>query len=330
MKIPAAFAPKSWEMPPGFRVLEESASVVTREFDGEKLDWLVALIQIPAYETGDPIYWTRPMSSKFDAGFVITGYNRQMRPLDAKTELYALRASLSTVWKDNRLARQFFLNENGELRIDGQEAHEAVLVPADGLAAWGLGPIDPEKYQTFEFRWSKPLANTEFLRLSACEVWKQVENLLVLPESEASFARRFVTMSEKERRSTIFNQLRGTDEEVEKLVRARVHMEGQTPHSTELLLSSSMSLQGHMSWECRSVNSQVASAEAIADIRQLIRWFRPINLNCLNSHCVSKWLRLNTHFSISVAAPTAHEQLEAHLLWREWLAAIDSEENQKL
>ena len=38
MKIPAAFAPKSWEMPPGFRVLEESASVVTREFDGEKLD----------------------------------------------------------------------------------------------------------------------------------------------------------------------------------------------------------------------------------------------------------------------------------------------------
>ena len=43
MTIPAEFAPQSWEMPPGFRVLEESASVVTREFDGEKLDWLVAL-----------------------------------------------------------------------------------------------------------------------------------------------------------------------------------------------------------------------------------------------------------------------------------------------
>ena len=46
MKIPAEFAPQSWEMPPGFRVLEESASVVSREFDGEKLDWLVALVQI--------------------------------------------------------------------------------------------------------------------------------------------------------------------------------------------------------------------------------------------------------------------------------------------
>ena len=47
MKIPAEFAPQSWEMPPGFVVLEESASVVTREFDGEKLDWLVALVEIP-------------------------------------------------------------------------------------------------------------------------------------------------------------------------------------------------------------------------------------------------------------------------------------------
>ena len=45
MKIPAEFAPQSWEMPPGFRVLEESASVVTPSFDGEKLDWLVALVR---------------------------------------------------------------------------------------------------------------------------------------------------------------------------------------------------------------------------------------------------------------------------------------------
>ena len=36
MKIPAEFAPKSWEMPPGFVVLEESASVVTREFDAAR------------------------------------------------------------------------------------------------------------------------------------------------------------------------------------------------------------------------------------------------------------------------------------------------------
>ena len=33
MKIPAEFAPQSWEMPPGFVVLEALASVVTREFD---------------------------------------------------------------------------------------------------------------------------------------------------------------------------------------------------------------------------------------------------------------------------------------------------------
>ncbi len=48
MKIPAEFAPQSWEMPPGFVVLEASASVVAREFDGEKLNWLVALVQIPS------------------------------------------------------------------------------------------------------------------------------------------------------------------------------------------------------------------------------------------------------------------------------------------
>lgn len=47
MKIPAEFQPKSWEMPPGARVIEESASIVARDFDGETLDWLIALVDIP-------------------------------------------------------------------------------------------------------------------------------------------------------------------------------------------------------------------------------------------------------------------------------------------
>ena len=46
MPFPAAFAPQSWEMPPGARLEKsESASVVMREFDGEKLDWLLALMK---------------------------------------------------------------------------------------------------------------------------------------------------------------------------------------------------------------------------------------------------------------------------------------------
>ena len=44
MTIPAQYLPRSWEMPLGARVLDESASVVAREFDGQTLDWLVALI----------------------------------------------------------------------------------------------------------------------------------------------------------------------------------------------------------------------------------------------------------------------------------------------
>ncbi len=34
MKIPAEFLPKSWEMPPSARVIEDCASVVARDFDG--------------------------------------------------------------------------------------------------------------------------------------------------------------------------------------------------------------------------------------------------------------------------------------------------------
>ncbi len=45
MPSPSEFAPKSWEMPPGFVVLEESASVVTPSSEGETLEWLVALVK---------------------------------------------------------------------------------------------------------------------------------------------------------------------------------------------------------------------------------------------------------------------------------------------
>ncbi len=320
-------------MPPSARVIEDSASVVARDFDGETLDWLVALVEIPACKR--PIFWMRPLDSRFDAGFVVfeTTYH-QMMPMERKTENFALRASLSAVCKNNKLARHFFLNKNGELRKDGEAAHEAILVAPDGLAAWSLAAVNNQLHDASTFEWNTPLSNADFVHLSACDVWNRVRNLLGEPDSDGLFARRFALMSERERCAMVFKEVRRTEDEMKELLLTLLTWQDvwhNVPEGEQLTLYVYLYGTSSLNWEDGWREMEVDASPLLEeDVTRLWNWFQPMNENLGNRHCLKEWLKSNTSnlrtsTYVSAFRPTAHEQLEANLRWRGWKARHESE-----
>ena len=330
MKIPAEFAPKSWEMPPGFRVLEESASVVTREFDGEKLDWLVALVEVPAHKIA-PIFWMRPMDARFDAGFVSYGNaDYALLTLSHKVEAFALRASLSNIWKNKEVARLFLLNQNGELRKNDEAPHESLLVASGGMAAWNQSGISNPHRGTVLFDFAAPLSNNEFLRIPAFEIWKRLDSTRDL---DTFYSRQFAQLSEKECSSLVFDFTRGTDKEVESWLRTillKQDVWGEPALGEKLFLQSSALNDLQLFWDDDYDDyygePMSVKPELEADVALVRNWFFQINQEISHYSCVRQWLRHNEpRFNVSIKRPTAHEQLEAALRWRQW-----KENHQKL
>ena len=327
MKIPDKFVPRSWEMPPGFRVLEESASVVTREFDGEKLDWLVALVETPPLT--QPFLWMRPLDSYFDAGFCIAATNRwdlgiQKMGLMRSTEPFALRNSLTTVWKSNQMARRIVFNRRGQLRRENERAYEYLLFGADGLAAWFVNPNIKlyDEIEPIPFVWNLPMTNVEFLRLPALEIWAKLRELLADSQGETAFARRFARMNHKRRESEIFEKRHGTEQETEALLRTRLQRDGiwaEMPMDSNLPLKLDI-YWGKCYWTIPGCKLSEPPQELVEDFRRVLRWFRPIKTEIINLLCVWQWVRSVERFEFQMFPPTAHEQLEASVLWREWKA----------
>ncbi len=222
MKIPAKFAPKSWEMPPGARVLEESASVVTREFDGEKLDWLVALVEIPTL--GHPIVWICPLDSRFDAGFVVLGiHNKSPFVITRQHPLNASDTLLYVMCQNLRVGRCLFFNKEGSLRQHGEESLGAVVFAPNGMASWLVNTIADDEKTPVPFRWNKSLALDEFFHLSANEVWSNLQILLGKPNRKVSFARQFAFADEETRRDLVFETIPLERQGFLNLLRSLIH-----------------------------------------------------------------------------------------------------------
>ncbi len=325
MQIPAEFKPRSWEMPPGARVLEDSASVVAREFDGEKLDWLVALVEVPALN--DAILWVRPMDARFDAGFVtFRGSDLRLMVLDVNVEPFALRASLDTVWKTRKIARLCFFNQHGQLRRDGEAAHESLLVASNGTAAWNLNGIGNPNRDSVVFTFGAPSSNAQFSRRPAFEVWKSLQDPLSDSSSEATFARQFVQLTEQECRDLIFNNVRGTDKEMEEWLHTLLLREdawSEPALGQELRLHSYAPDHLELFWDDDYFGEPAtATPELEAGAARVRNWFLPVNQEVAQRSCVKQWLRRNNpRLRVSIHHPSAHQQLEAALRWREWLAS---------
>ena len=322
MKIPAEFAPKSWKMPPGAHIIEDSASIVAREFDGEKLDWLVALVQIPTLEK--PILWMRPMDTRFDAGFVTyESFVHLPLSIHARIEPFALRASLLNVWKRSRLARLFCLNENMLLRSGDEAAYDSVLVANDGIGSWSaLTKLDTlAKHQDRSsnlFEWQTPLTNVEMLRLPALKLWEHLQTLLADSNSDIVFARGFSQLEERERYMQVFGPEHGDKKEVTNLLRTLLLAQDiweQIPEEAHARLTSYSLGNMQLFWDDGSWDEPVIEHSTLAeDVENLRKWFFPIKQDAAEHLCVKQWLQ---YFSPTLEAisdrPTTHEQLEAKL-----------------
>ena len=322
MKIPAEFAPQSWEMPPGFRVLEESASVVTREFDGEKLDWLIVSVKVPTHS--EPILWMRPLDTRFDAGFVICDfvhYNVDTRNADELSADFS--ELLPLFWEQNRLSRMIFFNDKGELRGPNEKQRETIIITPNGLAAWGMSVINKQEHRAAKFEWNAPLENIEFLRLSSLEVWKRIQNLLSDSSSEAQFARQFIFMNEVERLNALFAKSIGADQEIKSLMLDLLISQeiwDQVPEGEELELYSQP--ESHTGLWLKNIDEGFPMPESLkADLELMWNQFRVINKEFLSHECSQYWYEYDApKFIVSSSRPTMHEQLEAQLRWREWKA----------
>ena len=329
MKIPAAFAPKSWEMPPGFRVLEGKAtmnmpwppSVFTRDFDGEKLKWVVALVRLPS---NDEIKWARPLDNRFDAGFIALGQGDYLY-----TDCISIGAplSFSEDWEENEFARHFFLNQNNELRVGEEETSGAILVRPDGTATWTSLAQHMEIKKESMFRWGEPLTAAQFLRLPAMEVWKRLQTLPKNPDSEAIFARRFGAMSNRERTKLVFRSRRGPNKEIVQLLEVIARAEGiwdEVPEGKELHIHLDAIAEDEvLGWSGFGTQFVSSDPSLLADVMQLREWFFPMRQEFARHLCVQQWLEWNGgphHLYAFIKPPTAHEQLEAALRWREWKA----------
>ena len=324
MKIPAEFAPKSWEMPPGFVVLEDSASVVTREFDGEKLDWLVALVEVPTLE--HPIVWIRPLDSKFDSGFVVLNSLKEIPVVI--TRQYALNAPLAlvtTMFRKKRLGRQFYFNEQNQLCGENQVPKGALVVAASGFCSWFSGTAIGNWKDAVPFNYGISATSYEFLHLPALEIWKEIGN----PKNETiEFARQFSLMDENERRKQMFHCERGAIEEIEEVFRTLLLSQSfwnEMPEGAGVQLHASAGKRGSsVSWFDSSLSRKEFQLSLKPEAAKIWQWFRPLNEDFSKKAAHLNWFKSNVpKIGLFVHPPSAHEQLEAKLRWRAWLASVE-------
>ncbi len=320
MKIPAEFAPKSWEMPPGFRVMEESASVVTREFDGEKLDWLVALVGIPTLE--HPITWVRPLDSRFDAGFVVLGiHNKSPFVITRHHPLNASDTLLFVMCQHHRLGRCLFFNKDGNLRQHGEEALGAVVFSANGMASWLVDTLADDEKMPVPFRWNKVLTIDEFFHLSANQIWSRLQQLLGKPNRKISFARQFAFADEKTRQDLVFEFAPLDRKGFGDLSRSLIYSQrfwNDSDVEAEIFM-----LRGKK--PRLIINRNGRSTKVLTGLNRsfdLLWWhFQPVRAALTKYPSVVNWLNERSeNIGDSFSSPTAHEQLEAALRWHEWEA----------
>ena len=333
MKIPAAFAPKSWEMPPGFVVLEESASVVTREFDGEKLDWLVALVEIPTLE--HPIVWIRPLDVRFDAGFVVLGIaTKSPFIITRNCPSNAPDTLLTMMCLHHRVGRVLFFNADGDLRKHGEESSGAVVFSSDGMASWLVDGMADNNKTPVPFRWNKVLMMEQFFHLSANEIWNRLQELLHKPNRKISFARQFALADENTRQELVFEAVPLEQKKFDKLLRSLFHSQDfwdelkEYEVEVELYVPNGKMpeiefyIEGDISQPPDGLNEKVVS---------LWRHIQPVRKAIIKYPSIANWLHEKSESSnASFIRPTMHEKLEAQLHWRDWLDSINQHESEKL
>jgi len=312
------FAPQPWEMPPHYAVLQGSIVRRQHRLGRQECEWETALIRIPACRR--PILRLRPLAQENDAGFVaFYKQHYQTKHFEADTAPDVLRNALANVLDLGLFARHFFLNEHGELRQEGEVAREAVLVAPDGVAAWSMAAIVQEVRDAALFPWRAAMKPSDFARLPAQDVWRQLKQRLADPDGEAAFARQFAQWDDATRRARIQQPARGDITQIKLLLRDLLiaspvweQTEGSGVGVTVYPSGVAEFYEDGENGDCLETPRSF-----LEGVTRIWRHFEPYDPRVGAFKCVRQFsstlLFLHSH------RPSAHERLEAHFRFRTWL-----------
>ena len=246
-----------------------------------------------------------------------------------KDEAGAYKEAVYAAANGNSWARLLYLNQGLQLRRSGEEARFALVLCAQGWAQWRVlrrtqsGKIVTARTANFWWKPDYPLLENG----AAFELWRTLRAQLDDPDSPIGFARRFAEIPNSPKALT-WKFERGTQDEMETVLR-------------HLFLAQTKWWQvpRHLGWwlDFKDRSAEIKPLDDLAkprrtptfnkSVERVWNWFSPtIDEEALTRHLELRRLYdTGDHFlRISAREPTMHEQLEAALLWREWLASTEN------
>jgi len=258
-------------------------------------------------------------------------------------EPYGFRTSFADCWNNQKWGRTLFLNEQVRLRARGERAHFQVVLSPLGSASWRVwkktepsayGMEDVENYAGFY--WS-PQDARELLLGDASTIQGLLKAQWDDPNSDLSFARRFVLMNKEELHAQIWSWKRGNRMELTRVLRwaflAQVEL-WPAPDELQWTVSWQPSAPPHFlgdTFHSPDLLQRFPTPEPLKEsLRLALEWFVP----------TPRYERIALHFSLERSfnryhsafvrlaehPPTAHERLEAALAWRDWLETTRADE----
>ncbi|BCM92767.1 hypothetical protein IAD21_04649 [Abditibacteriota bacterium] len=333
-KIPA------WQWPVD-DVSDVESALFSRSWDGKPAQW--EALAFPRLGETITYVWLRP--DWRDGLFCIcdaAGNSAQIRQFQAVEE-WQLRTMGADALNKARIGRLYFLGPLGRLREQGEVATTSVIIRADGHGVWERWSEDNDvgsdwRQDRTPFCLFHDAGMNDFLRRPALDVWRLLERALSEPNSDASFARGWMSQTEEQREDLVWNWPR-TEREAR-----RAEFEDRLLWA---LLAQTELWQKNQKWQCcvsgaskirlqdgeenkpREVPPSLSEAIGV-----LWNQLAPFNGEVLSHQCARRWKREKgewgsdfpenwDQFFAEAREPSSHEQLEAMLRWREWEAEHD-------
>jgi len=255
---------------------------------------------------------------------------------------FPLRMAFADCWNNHKWGRTLFLNENAQLRKESEAARFQVILSPDGCASWRVlrktefPVVEIENIHSHaEFFWSNRNSK-EILLGDASIIGAILKMQWDDPNSDLSFGRRFVFMSEKQCRDEIWLWRRGDFDEMTRVLRwAFLSQHGLCDTLDEASWTINLWYQtqhknvGGVVYRPTTTIISHTPPQLMEALHLALEWFAPtpqvelIERHLCLKHYSSRGWR---YIEIQACQPTAHERLEAALAWRNWLETTRADE----